>query len=247
VAASATSAPEAGGALLVGSGAGEVASGVWGAGARGGGAGPGGGGRPRLLGSGDGGYVLQVADGPGVGAAAGEGPVVQLKAARLRRHLVDDLAARLLARGYLALGQLALLRVYRLGGGVALLVLEHELEQAGDRDGPLRAVLEGDVGGEEAVVGILYGPVEVRVRQDAHLVQGGLDTLDLDGVAHVELLLGRGLGCFGALGFLLLGRFPALRGRRFVGGGLRDSRVAAAYEGEAHNGADAYQDEQDGG
>ncbi len=34
--------------------------------------------------------------------------------------------------------------------------------------------------------------IEVRGRQDAHLVKGGLDALDLDGVAHAELLLGWG-------------------------------------------------------
>ena len=67
-----------------------------------------------------------------------------MEAAGLRGHLVDDLAARLLTWVYLALGQIALLRVYRLGGGVALLVLEHELKQAGDGDGPLRDVLEGE-------------------------------------------------------------------------------------------------------
>jgi hypothetical protein len=55
--------------------------------------------------------------------------------------------------------------VYRLGGGVPFFVLEHELEQAGDGDGPFRDVLEGEVGGEEAVVGVLYGLVEVCGRQ----------------------------------------------------------------------------------
>ncbi len=135
----------------------------------------------------------------------------------------------------------------RLGGGVALLVLEHELQQAGDGGGPLRDVLEGEVGGEEAVVGVLYGLVEVRGRQDAHLVQGGLYALDLDGVAHAELLLGRGLGGFGALVPLLPGRLPILCGGRFVGGGLRGVRAVAAHEGEAHYGADTYEEEQDGG
>jgi hypothetical protein len=137
--------------------------------------------------------------------------------------------------------------VYRLGGGVALLVLEHELKQAGDGDGPLRDVLEGEVGGEIAVVGVLYGLIEVRGRQDAHLVKGGLYALDLDGVAHAELLLGRGLGGVGGLFAHLPGRLPVPCGGRFVFGGLRGVRAVAAYEGEAHYGADTYKDEQDGG
>src|ERR671916_2662708 len=133
----------------------------------------------------------------------------------------------------------------RLGGGVALLVLENEDQQAGDGDGTVRDVLEGEVGGEEAVVGVLYGPVAVRGRQDAHPVEGGLDALDLDGVAHAEVLLGWGSG--GPFVLPLFGRLPVFRGRRFVGGGWRGVRLVAAHEGEAHYGADACQDEQDGG
>ena len=86
-----------------------------------------------------------------------------MEAAGLGWHLLDDLAARLLARAYLALGQLALLRVYRLGGGVAFLVLEHELRRAGGGDGPRRGAYEGEAGGEEAVVGVLYGLIKVPV------------------------------------------------------------------------------------